>query len=50
MSDREISRKYNVSNQYTYDLRVGNSHSNLAREYITSKGLAGYWKGFSPPK
>jgi len=50
MSDREIGRKYNVSRRYISDLRRGCYHSDLAREYITSKGLAGYWKGFSPPK
>ena len=50
MSDREISRKYNVSNQYIYDLRTGRRCSKLAREYITSKGLSGYWQGFSQPK
>ena len=46
----EIGRQYNVSDQSVSDLRRGNRHSKLAREYITSKGLDGYWKGFSPPK
>ena len=50
MSNSEIARKYNVSSRAIYDLCVGKSHSNLAREYITSKGLDRYWKGFSPPK
>lgn len=46
----ELSRKYNVSHQYIADLRVGHCHSKLAREYIKSKGLDGYWKGFRTPK
>ena len=50
MSNRELSRKYNVSYQTIYNLRRGNSHSDLAREYITSKGLDGYWKGYRHPK
>src|SRR5574344_844450 len=50
MKNCEIARKYNVSDQYIYQLRVGNIHSDLACEYITSKGLDRYWKGFSPPK
>ena len=50
MKNCDIARKYNVSPQLIYALRVGNHHSNLAREYITSKGLDGYWKGFRPPK
>ena len=49
-SNSEIGKKYNVSRQYINDLRTGRRCSNLAREYITSKGLDGYWKGFSPPK
>ena len=49
-SDSEIARQYNVSRRHISDLRRGNRHSKLAREYITSKGLSGYWKGFSPPK
>ena len=49
-SNIELGRKYNVSDQYIYYLRRGHRCSNLAREYITSKGLDGYWKGFSPPK
>ena len=50
MSNSEIGRKYNVSNQHISRLRLGQRCSNLACEYITSKGLSGYWKGFSPPK
>ena len=46
----EIGRKYNVSHQYIADLRVGRRCSNLACEYINSKGLGGHWKGFRPPK
>ena len=46
----ELSRKYNVNCSFISRLRTGHRCSNLAREYITSKGLAGYWKGFSPPK
>lgn len=46
----EIGRKYNVSHQYISDLRRGCSYPNLAREYITSKGLDGYWKGYRHPK
>ena len=46
----ELSRKYNVSRQFISNLRRGRYCSNLAREYITSKGLDRYWKGFSPPK
>lgn len=49
-SNRELSRQYNVSYQTIYDLRRGNSHSDLAREYITSKGLDGYWQGYRHPK
>ena len=45
-SDCEIGRQYNVSRYYIYNLRVGRSHSDLAREYITSKGLDKYWKGY----
>lgn len=48
-SNNELGRKYNVSRQYIADLRVGRRCSNLAREYITSKGLDGYWKGYNPP-
>ena len=48
-SNCELSRKYNVSRHLIYDLRVGNRHSNLAREYINSKGLDGYWKGYRHP-
>ena len=46
----EIERQYNVSNQYISDLRRGRRHSNLAREYIKSKGLDGYWQGYRSPK
>ena len=46
----EIARKYNVSDNLIYALRGGHIHSNLAREYITSKGLDGYWKGYRHPK
>ena len=46
----ELSRKYNVSNKYISKLRTGYRHSNLAHEYITSKGLDGYWKGYRPSK
>ena len=49
MSDREIARKYNVSRRYINDLRRGRACSKLAREYVNSKGLAGYWKGYNPP-
>lgn len=50
MSNRELSRKYNVSYQTIYDLRRGCSYPNLAREYINSKGLDGYWRGYRHPK
>ena len=50
MSDREISRKYNLSRRHINNLRLGHCHSKLAREYITSKGLAGYWQGYRHPK
>ena len=46
----EISRKYNVSRRHISRLRSGHCHADLAREYITSKGLDGYWKGFKHPK
>lgn len=49
-SNSEIGRKYNVSRQYIANLRTGHSHPNLAREYITSKGLDRYWQGYRPPK
>ena len=49
-SNSELSRKYNVSYQYIYALRVGSYHSDLAREYITSKGLDSYWQGYRHPK
>ena len=48
-SDCELSRQYNVSYQHIYNLRVGHRCSNLAREYINSKGLDGYWKGYRHP-
>jgi hypothetical protein len=50
MSNSELSRKYNVSYKFIYDLRRGRRHSDLAREYVNSKGLDGYWKGYNPPK
>lgn len=50
MNNSELGRKYNVSYQHISNLRTGHSHSDLAREYITSKGLAGYWQGFRHPK
>ena len=49
-SNYAIGRKYNVSNQHISRLRLGRTHSNLAREYVSRKGLDGYWQGFSPPK
>ena len=49
-SDSEIARQYNVSRRHISNLRTGNRHSDLAHEYIKSKGLDGYWKRFSPPK
>ena len=49
MSNSEISRKYNVSRKSIADLRRGSCYSNLAREYINSKGLDRYWKGYNPP-
>ena len=50
MSNSELSRKYNVSSRHISNLRIGHRHSDLAREYITSKGLDGYWQGYRPPK
>ena len=46
----EIGRKYNVNRKSISDLRIGRQHSDLAREYVTSKGLDGYWKGYRHPK
>ena len=46
MSNSEIGRKYNVSDKYISRLRLGDRHSDLAREYVNSKGLAGYWQGY----
>ena len=46
----EIGRQYNVCSQTISKLRLGNRHPNLACEYVTSKGLDGYWQGFNPPK
>ncbi len=46
----ELGRKYNVSRQYISKLRLGHRCSDLAREYINSKGLDGYWKGYRHPK
>jgi transcriptional regulator with XRE-family HTH domain len=50
MNNSEIARKYNVSRRHISNLRTGNRHSNLAREYINRKGLAGYWQGYRHPK
>lgn len=49
-NNSEIGRKYNVSKQYISDLRIGRYCSDLACEYITSKGLDGYWQGYRHPK
>ena len=49
-SNCEIGRQYNVDRSLISKLRVGHIHSNLAREYITSKGLDGYWQGYRHPK
>ena len=49
-SNPELSRKYDVSRQSISDLRIGRHHSDLAREYVTSKGLDGYWQGYRYPK
>lgn len=49
-SDCEIARQYNVSRRHISNLRIGHRHSDLAREYITSKGLDGYWQGYRHPK
>ena len=46
ISNSEIGRKYNVSDKYISRLRLGDRHSDLAREYVNSKGLAGYWQGY----
>src|SRR5574344_84080 len=48
--DCEIGRKYNVSNKYISKLRTGYRNSKLACEYVKSKGLDRYWKGYKPPK
>ena len=50
MNNSEIARKYNVNCSFISRLRTGCCCSNLAREYITSKGLDRYWRGFRPPK
>ena len=50
MSNYELSRKYNVSYSFISALRIGNRCSKLACEYITSKGLDRYWRGYRPPK
>ena len=50
MKNYEIARKYNVSDKLIYALRRGCIHSDLAREYITSKGLDSYWQGYRHPK
>ena len=49
-SNIELSIKYNVSYSFIYNLRVGRCCSNLACEYVKSKGLDKYWKGYNPPK
>ena len=49
-SNCEIGRQYNVSNAAISMLRLGHRHANLAHEYITSKGLDGYWQGYRHPK
>lgn len=46
----EIGRQYNLSHQFISDLRIGNRCSKLACEYVTSKGLDGYWKGYRHTK
>ena len=46
----ELSRQYNVSRSFISKLRLGHCHANLACEYITSKGLDGYWQGYRHPK
>lgn len=46
----EIGRKYNVSSRNISNLRIGRTHSNLACEYVNSKGLDGYWQGYRYPK
>ena len=46
----EIGRQYNVSDQAISNLRIGRRRSDLAREYIISKGLDGYWQGYRHPK
>ena len=50
MNNSEIARKYNVNRYAIYDLRVGRRYPDLAREYITSKRLDGYWQGYRSPK
>ena len=50
MSNSEIGRQYNVDRSLISKLRLGRIHSDLAREYITSKGLDGYWQGYRHPK
>ena len=49
-SNSEIARQYNVGRHFISDLRRGHRCSNLAREYINSKGLDGYWQGYRHPK
>lgn len=49
-NNSEIGRKYNVSDPYIYYLRTGHIHSNLACEYINSKGLDEYWQGYRHTK
>ena len=49
-SDCEIARQYNVSPRHISNLRICHRHSDLACEYINSKGLDGYWQGYRHPK
>ena len=49
-SNSEIGRQYNLRSQTISKLRLGHRHADLAREYITSKGLDGYWQGYRHPK
>lgn len=49
-SNSEIGRQYNLRSQTISRLRLGHRHADLAREYINSKGLDGYWQGYRHPK
>ena len=49
-SNSEIGRQYNLRSQTISKLRLGHRHVDLAREYINSKGLDGYWQGYRHPK